>query len=313
MLAYIARRFLQTIPVLIGATLLLFIAIYVIPGDPVRLMTGQRTMDPTRYQEVRKQLDLDKPIYVRYLLYLNKLARGDLGTSYQKGRPVADILKEAYPNSIKLAFAAVAIEAVIGIAAGVASAVRRYSFVDMLVTLSTSILVTVPVFWLGMMLQLLFGVELGWLPISGYGDGGPFNYVLPATTLAAVSTAYVARIMRSQMLEVMDQDYIRTAYAKGLPKRTVVYKHALKNALIPVVTYIGLDLGMLMGGAILTETIFSWPGIGYEIYLAILQRDAPVILGGVTVLVAIYLLINLLVDVSYAFLDPRIRYGGEGF
>lgn len=313
MLAYIARRFLQTIPVLIGATLLLFIAIYVIPGDPVRLMTGQRTMDPTRYQEVRKQLDLDKPIYVRYLLYLNKLARGDLGTSYQKGRPVADILKEAYPNSIKLAFAAVAIEAVIGIAAGVASAVRRYSFVDMLVTLSTSILVTVPVFWLGMMLQLLFGVELGWLPISGYGDGGPFNYVLPAATLAAVSTAYVARIMRSQMLEVMDQDYIRTAYAKGLPKRTVVYKHALKNALIPVVTYIGLDLGMLMGGAILTETIFSWPGIGYEIYLAILQRDAPVILGGVTVLVAIYLLINLLVDVSYAFLDPRIRYGGEGF
>lgn len=311
MLAYIARRFLQTIPVLIGATLLLFIAMYVIPGDPVRLMTGQRTMDPVRYQEVRKQLDLDKPIYVRYLLYINKLAHGDLGTSYQKGRPVADILKEAYPNSIKLAIAAVAIEAVIGIAAGVVSAVRRYSFVDILVTLSTSVLVTVPVFWLGMMLQLLFGVELGWLPISGYGDGSAVNYVLPATTLAAVSTAYVARIMRSQMLEVMDQDYIRTAYAKGLPKRTVVYKHALKNALIPVVTYIGLDLGMLMGGAILTETIFSWPGIGYEIYLAILQRDAPVILGGVTVLVAIYLLINLLVDVSYAFLDPRIRYGGE--
>ncbi len=312
MLTYIARRVAQTVPVLIGATLLLFIAVYVIPGDPVRLMTGQRVMDSDRYREIRKQLDLDKPVHIRYLLYLNKLAHGDLGTSYQKGRPVADILKETYPNSIKLAIAAVAIEAVIGIAAGIASAVKRYSYVDALVTLSTSVLVTVPVFWLGMMLQLLFGVELGWFPISGYGDGGPAYYALPAMTLAAVSTAYVARIMRSQMLEVMDQDYIRTAYAKGLPKRSVVYKHALKNALIPVVTYIGLDLGALMGGAILTETIFSWPGIGYEIYLAILRRDAPVIIGGVTMLVAIYLLVNLIVDISYAFLDPRIRYGGQG-
>lgn len=310
MLSYIARRFMQMIPVLIGATIFLFATMYVIPGDPVRLMTGEKTMSPARYQAIRKQLNLDKPVYVQYAYYLKNLARGDLGMSYHKRRPVADVLKDGYPNSIKLAVSAVAVEALIGILAGIISAVRRYSFWDTLVTLSTSIVVTVPAFWMGMMLQLLFGVKLGWLPISGYGDGSPVNYILPSITLASVSTAYVARIMRSQMLEVLDQDYIRTAFAKGLKKRSVVYKHALKNALIPVVTFIGMDLGVLMGGAILTETIFGWPGIGYEIYLAILQRDNPVILGGVSVLVAVYLLINLAVDISYAFLDPRIRYGG---
>ncbi|MCL5291846.1 MAG: ABC transporter permease [Actinobacteria bacterium] len=312
MLAYIAKRVFQIIPVLIGATLLLFVIVYVIPGDPVRLMTGQRTMDPARYQEIRRQLNLDKPVYVQYFLYLKDLAKGDFGTSYQKGRPVVDILKDGYPNSLKLALVAITIEALLGIVAGVISAVRRYSFADVLVTLSTSVLVTVPVFWLGMILQQIFGVWLHWLPVSGYGDGGPLNYVLPATTLAAISTAYVARIMRSQMLEVMDQDYIRTAYAKGLRRKSVIYKHALKNALIPVVTYIGLDLGVLIGSAIVTETIFSWPGIGYEIYLAVLQRDNPVILGGVTTLVILFMLINLLIDISYAFLDPRIRYGRAG-
>jgi ABC-type dipeptide/oligopeptide/nickel transport system permease component len=186
------------------------------------------------------------------------------------------------------------------------------------VTLSTSILVSVPVFWLGLLLQMLFGIKLKqwtggavFLPMSGMGDPPDLvHLILPAITLASVSTAYVARIMRSQMLEAMSQDYIRTAMAKGLTERAVVFKHALKNALIPVVTYVGIDLGALMGGAILTESVFSWPGVGREIYLAVMQRDWPVVMGGVIIIVLIVMVVNLLVDISYAILDPRIRYGG---
>lgn len=309
MLAYIVRRVLQTIPVLLGATLFLFVLMYIIPGDPVRLLTGERAMDPQRYQQIRHELYLDRPLHLQYLHYVNNLLHGDLGTSYQRGRAVADILKEKYPNSIRLAFTAVLVEIFIGITAGIISAVKRYSFLDVLVTLSTSILVSVPIFWLGMILQIVFGLKLGLLPMSGMGDGSLKYFILPSVTLAAVETAYVARIMRSQMLEVMRQDYIRTAYAKGLKSAAVIMKHGLKNALIPVVTFIGLDLGSLMGGAILTETIFNWPGIGYQIYVAIQQRDNPLILGGVLVLILVFIAINLIVDISYAFLDPRIRYG----
>lgn len=308
MIAYIIRRILQVIPVLIGTTLLLFIIMYVIPGDPVRLMTGERAMDPRRYQEIRHELYLDRPLHLQYAHYINRLIHGDLGRSYQKGRAVIDILKEKYPNSIKLAFAAVLVELLMGITAGIISAVKKYSFIDALVTISTSITVSLPVFWLGMLLQIIFGLKLDWLPMSGIGDGGIKYYILPAVTLAAVNTAYAARIVRSQMLEVMRQDYIRTAYAKGLSNFKVIMKHSLKNAMIPVVTYIGLDLGFLMGGAILTETIFNWPGVGYEIYNAVLQRDYPVVLGGVIILVFLFIMINLLVDIFYAFLDPRIRF-----
>jgi ABC-type dipeptide/oligopeptide/nickel transport system permease component len=197
------------------------------------------------------------------------------------------------------------------------SAVKRYSFWDVTVTLSTSLLVSVPVFWLGMLMQILFGVYfkrwgLPYLPISGMGNPPDLlHLVLPAITLASVSTAYVARIMRSQMLDVMQQDYIRTAEAKGLSRGAVIRKHALKNALIPVVTFIGLDLGAMLGGAILTETIFNWPGVGFEIYSAITARDYPIVTGGIVLVVVAYMLINLIVDISYAFLDPRIRYGGE--
>jgi ABC-type dipeptide/oligopeptide/nickel transport system permease component len=246
------------------------------------------------------------------------IVQGDLGESYQKGRPVTDILFDKFPNTFRLAIAGILVEIVIGIGAGIISAIRQYSFWDVLVTLSTSILVSVPVFWLGLLLQMFFGIRLKewtggavFLPISGMGNPPDFvHLILPAITLASVSTAYVARIMRSQMLEAMGQDYIRTAMAKGLTERAVVFKHALKNALIPVVTYIGIDLGVLMSGAILTETVFSWPGVGREIYLAVMQRDWPVVMGGVIVIVLIVMFINLLVDISYALLDPRIRYGG---
>jgi ABC-type dipeptide/oligopeptide/nickel transport system permease component len=313
MIDYIGRRVLQVIPVILGTTLILFALQYMMPGaDPIRLLTGDRAMSPVLHKQLEHKYNLDKPLAQRYLLYLEGLAHGDFGTSYKKGRKVLDILGDTYPNSVRLAFAAIALEAVIGLGAGIISAVKRYTFLDALVTLSTSILVAIPVFWLGLMLQIWFGLDLKILPVSGMGDGSWPYYVLPSITLAAVSAAYVARLMRSQMIEVMRQDYVRTAAAKGLSQQQVVWRHALKNALIPVVTFIGLDLGALMGGAILTESVFNWPGVGYEIYLAITQRDYPVVLGGVLILVLVFIAVNLLVDISYAFLDPRIRLGGGG-
>jgi peptide/nickel transport system permease protein len=280
---------------------------YVIPEDPAKLIL-QKGATPEALQNLREKMGIDKPIYVQYWRYIRQLAQGDLGTSYRYRRSVNSILAEHYPNSIKLAFAAIIIEIIIGIFAGIVSAVKKYSFWDALVTISTTIAVCVPVYWLGMIMQVIFGLKLGWLPMSGIGDGSISYYILPSLTLASVSTAFVARMTRSSMLEVMANDYITTAYAKGLSPLKVIGKHALKNALIPVVTLIGMDLGTLMGGAILTETVFNWPGVGRTIYLAILQRDAPVVIGGTIILVVIFVVMNLIVDIIYAWLDPRIRY-----
>ncbi|MCL4378386.1 MAG: ABC transporter permease [Actinobacteria bacterium] len=311
MFYYIIKRILQIIPVIIGITILLFVLMFIIPEDPAKLIL-EKGATPQALQNLREKMGIDKPIYVQYWRYIKQLSKGDLGTSYRYRRSVNSILAEHYPNSIRLALAAIIIETIIGIIAGIISAVRKYSFLDVLVTVSTTVLVCVPVYWLGMLLQIGFGLKLGWLPMSGMGDGSLRYYILPAITLASVSTAFVARITRSTMLDVMSNDYIRTAYAKGLSNNTVIYKHALKNAMIPVVTYIGIDLGTLMGGAILTETIFAWPGVGRTIYLAILQRDAPVVIGGTIVLVLIFVFINLIVDIIYAILDPRIRLEGGG-
>ena len=311
MFYYILKRILQIIPVVIGITILLFVLMYVIPEDPARLIL-EKGATPQALQNLREKMGIDKPVYVQYWRYVKQLSKGDLGTSYRYRRSVNSILAEHYPNSIKLAFVAIIIETIIGLLAGIISAVRKYSFLDVLVTVSTTILVCIPVYWLGMLLQIGFGLKLGWLPMSGMGDGSIRFYILPAITLASVSTAFVARITRSTMLDVMSNDYIRTAYAKGLSNNSVIYKHGLKNALIPVVTYIGIDLGTLMGGAILTETIFAWPGVGRTIYLAILQRDAPVVIGGTIVLVLIFVFMNLFVDIIYAILDPRIRLEGGG-
>ncbi len=307
MLFYILRRILQIIPVLIGITLILFTLLYIIPEDPARLIL-QKGATEQALENLRAKMGIDKPVYVQYWRYLKQLSKGDLGDSYRYRRSVNSILAEHYPNSIKLALAAIFIEIVIGIFAGIVSAVKKYSFWDTLVTISTTLAVCVPIFWLGMMLQVAFGLKLGILPMSGMGDGSISYYILPSITLASVSTAFVARMTRSSMLEVMSNDYIVTAYAKGLSNFKVIGKHALKNALIPVITLIGLDLGAFMGGAILTETVFNWPGVGRVIYLAILQRDAPVVIGGTLILVLIFVFMNLLVDVIYAWLDPRIRY-----
>jgi len=307
MFYFILRRILQIIPVIIGVTLILFTLMYVIPEDPAKLIL-EKGATPEALQNLRVKMGIDKPVYVQYWRYIKQLAKGDLGTSYRYRRSVNSILADHYPNSIKLALAAIIIEVIIGIFAGIVSAVKKFSFWDILVTISTTIAVCVPVYWLGMMLQVSFGLKLGWLPMSGMGDGSLRYYILPAITLASVSTAFVARMTRSTMLEVLSNDYITTAYAKGLSRNMVIGKHALKNALIPVVTLIGVDLGSLMGGAILTETVFNWPGVGRTIYLAILQRDAPVVIGGTIILVMIFVAMNLVVDIVYALLDPRIRY-----
>lgn len=245
----------------------------------------------------------------------------DLGTSIYRGRPVATIFAETYPYTIRLAAVAIIIEIIVGIGVGIISAIKRYSIWDLLATLSTSIFVSLPVFWLGMLLQWCFGIWMQritggtfYLPISGASSSNfpPLAHlILPGITLASVSTAYAARIMRSQLLEVNGQDYIRTAHAKGLSGRQVLFGHAMKNALIPVVTYIGLDLGAMFAGAVLTETVFNWPGVGFTIARAIFQRDFPVVFGGVTVILFAVMAVNLIVDISYAFLDPRIRYGGS--
>ena len=321
MAKYIVRRLLQFIPVFLGVTLVLFLLTRVIPGDPVAMLSGQRSPDPEIVAQMRAALGLDLPIPVQYWNYLKAILHGDFGNSIATGRPVKDIFIEKYPYTIQLAFAAIVIEIIVGLGAGIISAVKRYSFWDVLVTLSTSILVSLPVFWLGMILQLFFGIYLKeltngafYLPISGAGGpGSPFPtwvyLILPAITLASVSTAYAARIQRSQLLEVNGADYIRTARAKGLSDSAVLWRHSMKNALIPVVTFVALDLGAMMAGAILTETVFNWPGIGYTIYIAINKRDWPVVIGATIIVTLVYLVINLLVDISYAFLDPRIRYG----
>ncbi len=341
MIKYIVRRILQFIPVFLGVTLILFVLQNVVPGDPIKLIAGEKKLDEVTERNIRAAHGLietdedgniiydengdtiETPLWKRYVSYLTGLLEGDLGTSYQRSTSVTSIIQQKYPYTIQLALVAIVIEAVVGVGAGIISAVKRYSFWDVAVTLVTSLLVAMPAFWFGMLLQLFFGIWLPNLtdgaisfPISGvagvlarYPEW--MYYVLPGLTLAAVSTAYTARIMRSQLLDVMNQDYIRTAKAKGLSRGAIIRKHALKNALIPVVTYIGMDFGSMLSGAILTETVFSWPGIGRETYIAITQRDWPIVMGTVTVIVFVVMVINLIVDVSYAFLDPRIRLGSS--
>ncbi len=318
---YIFKRILQFIPVFIGVTMLLFILRTVVPGDPIKMIAGEKALSPDVYAQIVENHHLDQPIYIQYAYYMNDLLHGDLGTSYQRHTPVLDVFASRFPYTLQLALCAIAIEVIIGILTGIISAVKRYSFTDVLVTLSTSVLVSMPVFWLGMLLQMFFGIWLknvtgGALSLPISGAGGPtsaypafMHYILPSVTLACVSLAFTSRIMRSQLLEVLNQDYIRTAFAKGLSRREVIFKHALKNAMIPVITFIGIDFGTMMSGAILTETIFNWPGIGHEIYLAITQRDWPIVMGGVILIVVIVMIVNLVTDISYALFDPRIRYG----
>ena len=321
MLKYIIKRVIQFIPVFFGVTLILFLIANYMPGsDPVQMKVGEKKVTPELRKQIEHEYGFDRPWYVQYGDYLYKLTKGDLGTSVATGRPVSQMLADTYPYTIKLALVAILIEIIFGITAGVISAVKQRSFWDILVTLLTSISVSLPVFWLGLLLQYFLGIWLKdktggafYLPISG--AEGPLPswqyYILPSLTLAAVSMAYAARIMRSQLMEVMSMDYVRTARAKGLSARQILMSHEMKNALIPVVTFIGMDFGAMFAGAVLTETVFNWPGVGFTIYRAISARDFAVVIGGVTVILFAVMLINLIVDISYAFLDPRIRFTGS--
>jgi ABC-type dipeptide/oligopeptide/nickel transport system permease component len=305
MKSYIVKRLLLAIPTLWGVTLVTFLLMKSIPGDPVIGMVGERA-DPAVIAQMRENLGLDRPLAVQYVRYMGLLCRGELGRSHYTNRPVAQSIAEKFPNTLKLAGAAVVFAVLVGLILGMVAAVRRDTFLDRLCSLTASLGIATPVFWLALLLVMLFSYALGWLPASGMGGGLPVFLILPALSLGTRSAAYLARITRSSMLEVMTQDYLRTARAKGLAEWGVTLRHAARNALIPVVTLAGLDFGSYLNGSVLTETIFGWNGIGRFAMEAIMKRDYPVILGTVLVGAAAFILVNLIVDVSYAFIDPRV-------
>jgi peptide/nickel transport system permease protein/oligopeptide transport system permease protein len=303
---YVARRLLQAVPVFIGTTFIIFALVYALPGDPIRALSGDKPISPAVYAELQSRYNLDDPLLVQYAKYMGGLVQGDFGQSF-RGREVADIMSERFPVTVKLALVAFAFEIVVGIAAGVLAGLRKGSFIDNLVLLSTTLVVSIPVFVLGFTAQIVLGVKLHWFPIAGVSQGW-YSYLLPGLVLGAISLAYVARLTRTSLVENLRSDYVRTATAKGLSRRRVVGRHALRNSLIPVVTYLGVDFGNLMGGAVVTEGIFNLPGIGQQVFQSIQLKEGPVVVGAVTVLVLIFLLVNLVVDLLYGVLDPRIRY-----
>ena len=305
MVSYIIRRLLLTVPTLIGVTLIVFSMVRLIPGDPAIAIAGEHASVEV-VTAIRERLGLDRPFIVQYAIFLGNLLRGDLGRSAWTGRPVSTELWGRFRNTLELTGASILIALVVGVLAGIISATRQYSFFDYIAMVGAMMGVSIPIFWLGLMLMLLFAVFLGWLPAMGRGTIA--HLVLPAVALSTGSAAIIARMTRSSMLEVFHQDYIRTARAKGVIERLVIFKHAMRNALVPVVTIVGLQFGALLGGAILTETVFAWPGMGRLIVEAIFARDYPLVQGGVLLAAAAFVLVNLVVDLLYSFIDPRIRY-----
>jgi ABC-type dipeptide/oligopeptide/nickel transport system permease component len=310
MCSFILKRIFLFIPTLLGITLITFILMQALPGDPVQGMIGERAT-PETIARIRAELGADKPLPVQYIGYLKLLAQGELGRSYYTNRKIGDDLLQKFPNTVKLAITAMLFASVIGIGFGIIAAVERGTFWDRVISLVSVGGISVPVFWLGLALMLIFALYLRWLPPSGMGDNNPAYLILPAMTLGTFSMAYIARLTRSSMLETLSQPYVAAARAKGLSEAAVVLKHALKNSLIPVVTLIGLDLGSYLNGAVLTETIFGWDGLGRYALDGIMKRDYPIIMGVVLFGAVVFVLMNLLVDISYHFLDPRVRLKGE--
>ena len=330
---YAIKRFLTIVPVLVGVSVLVFAFVHLIPGDPAATMLGERAT-PERVKDIRDQLGLDKPLYAQYAIYVGRILHGNLGTSILRGDPVLRDLLLRFPATIELAVTAILIAILVGIPAGIVSAVWRNSIFDGCSRILALTGVSMPIFWLGLMLAWVFGVILGWFP-TGFrlgtnvsltvvthfnildslitGNGAALvaslrHLVLPAVALSTIPMAVITRMTRASLLEVLSQDYIRTAEAKGLPKRAVVLRHAMRNALLPVMTVTGLQVGRLLAGAILTETIFSWPGIGLWIYEAIQARDYPIVQGATLFIATIFVMVNLITDVLYATVDPRINY-----
>ncbi|NLE50103.1 MAG: ABC transporter permease [Chloroflexi bacterium] len=333
MAKYLARRIIESIPVIIGVSILVFMLLHLIPGDPASAMLGERAT-PENVEALRERLGLNKPLYEQYLLWVGRMLQGDLGHTVRGNIPVADEIGARFPATIELSLAALFVATVVGVPLGIISGIKRNSIIDTLTMFGALFGVSIPIFVLGLLLIFLIGVEWGWLPFVGRltsGAGierrtgmhvidsllsGNFagfkdaveHLILPTITLATVSLAIIARITRSAMLEVLNQDYIRTARAKGLKARHVVMTHAFRNALLPIVTIIGLSLGRLLSGAVLTETIFSWPGVGKWLFDSIIARDYPIVQSMTLIIALVFIVVNLAVDMLYAVIDPRIRY-----
>jgi peptide/nickel transport system permease protein len=313
MSTYVVRRLLQTLPVLLGVSLTVFLLIKLVPGDVASSLLGNEAT-PAELAELRTALGLDEPLYVQYAKWMGGIVRGDLGQSIEFRRPVTEMVGTRLKNTVILSLAALTLSTVIGVGIGVASAVWPRSFIDRLGTMIALFGNSMPAFWVGILLILLFSLQLRWFPAAGMysirGGGGlsdlVWHLVMPAITLASLSIATVARMTRSCMLDVIRQDFIRTARAKGVPAGGVVWRHALRNALLPIVTILGLQLGYMLGGAVLTETVFSWPGVGLMLHRAISTRDLPLIQGGILMIAVGFVFINLVIDLMYAYLDPRV-------
>ena len=305
MTAYLLRRILIALPTLLGVVVLVFLMVRLAPGDPAVLLAGEFAT-PETLETIRARYGLDRSLPEQFLIYLEALLRGDLGESARSRRPVLEELKTYFPNTLELASAAILVAVLTGIPLGVLAALRPGSGLDLSVMVLALLGVSMPVFWFGLLAILIFSVGLGWFPVAGKGTLA--HLVLPAITLGINATALLARMTRGTLLEVLSQDYIRTARAKGLAERVVIFKHALRNALIPVVTVVGLEFGTLLSGAVITETIFAWPGLGQLLVGSILARDYPVVQGAVLLVAITFVLINLLVDLLYATIDPRVRY-----
>ncbi|SMC22821.1 peptide/nickel transport system permease protein [Desulfacinum hydrothermale DSM 13146] len=332
MLSFILRRTLALIPTVFGISVLVFFMIHLVPGDPAEMMLGERASEQA-LKEVREQLGLDKPLYVQYGRFLARLAKGDLGRALRTNEKITTEIADRFPATVELSIAAMIFAVTLGMLAGILSATRQYSVFDYSSMIFSLVGVSMPIFWLGLILMIIFSVHLGWLPLSGRLSyhihiesitglyildslltlnwpalkDAVWHIIMPAFTLSTIPMAIIARITRSSMLEVLRQDYIRTAKAKGLAPRVVHYKHALKNALIPVITVIGLQFGILLGGAILTETIFAWPGIGLWLLNAVYARDFNAVQGGTMLIATTFVTINMLVDILYAWINPRIK------
>ncbi|WP_327089057.1 ABC transporter permease [Nonomuraea sp. NBC_01738] len=310
---YVIRRLLQAIPVLLGATLLIFAIVFALPGDPIQALAGEKRADPNIVAILREQYHLNDPLLLQYWYYISGvLFRGDFGRTFADV-PVSQIMAGKFQITLNLALTALVMEAIIGVGLGLWAALRRGRATDTMILASTLLLISVPTLVTGFVLQFTLGVKLKqWtgldiFPIAGVSNGLR-SYLLPGFVLAGISIAYLTRLTRTSLVETLRADYIRTATAKGLSRRRVIGRHGLRNALIPLVTYLGADLGNLMGGAVITETIFNLPGIGNQLFQSVYLREQPVVVGIVTVLVLIYILANLVVDMMYAVLDPRIRY-----
>jgi ABC-type dipeptide/oligopeptide/nickel transport system permease component len=309
-IGYIQWRLVRAVPVLLGITTLVFMMIHLLPGDPVTAMLSESSATSAEaVEQTRRELGLDDPILVQYGRYLQHALQGDLGRSIQTHRPVTEMILDVLPSTLRLTFAAMGTAIVLGITLGTLAAIRQNSWLDTISMVIALLGVSTPIFWLGLVLLYVFAIRLDWVPVTG--EGGWQRMVLPALTLGIGAAAIIARLVRASLLEVMRQDFITTARAKGLSGRSTIINHGLRNALIPVVTIIGLQFGALLSGAVITETVFARQGIGQLAVNAIKRRDFPLVQGTVLVAACGYLLVNLLVDISYAWLDPRIKYGKE--